>query len=135
MTMATSTNTMSTGTTCGALFWVRLGNERQDEGGRSHWAALRPARAIDELRSLRDFRVWLHPESFPAVLLSRVVVGFASLQDERAPRPEDLDGSRVDVGAIERLDASDRAELERAYRRLNSYAESRDLGTERALRP
>ena len=103
--------------TYGVLLWVRL----RDEGPRARWAAMRSARAIDELRSLRDFRVWLHPESFPAVLLSRVVVGFASLNDDRAPCVEDLDGSRADVGRIERFDAPDRDTLERAYRQLNSY--------------
>ena len=101
------------------LVWVRL----RDDGARARWAAMRPARAVDELRSLWDFRVWLRPDSFPGVLLSRVVVGFASSTDERVPCGADLDASRVDVGRIEQLDVRDRDALERAYRQLNRYEE------------
>jgi len=77
-------------------------------GRRAREAVLRPARVRDEVRALEDFRVWMRPESFPAVLLARVVERIGAT----AP---------VDAGLIERLDPRDRAALERAYDEMNDY--------------
>ncbi len=71
---------------------------------------MRPASARDEMQALGDFRVHLRPESFPAVLLARVVVRLGRL--ERA---------HVNAGLIERLEDGDREHLERLYREINGY--------------
>jgi len=97
--------------------WVRLPVGRVGRRTAS-WASMRAARAIDELRALGDFRVWLRPESFTTVMLTRVVDGFAT-----APHDAAIVARRPDVGTIERLDPADRAALERAYRELQGYEE------------
>ncbi|MCZ6793904.1 MAG: hypothetical protein O7J95_09870 [Planctomycetota bacterium] len=69
---------------------------------------LRPARAIDEIRALEDFRVYLRPERFPHVLLARVITQLGPL-------------TRVDPGLLERLDPHDMRLLEATYRQMNGY--------------
>ena len=102
--------------------WVRLPSGASGvRGTRLGWALMRPARSIDELKALRDFRVWLRPQSFLPVLLSRVVIGFAGSRD--ASLPEDRS---VDTGRIEALDDRDLAALERAYRELNDYTSAEE---------
>ena len=70
--------------------------------------SLRPATGRDEIRALQDFRVFLRPDSFPRVLLSRVITQLGPL-------------TRVEPGLLERLDDEDLRFLEDAYREMNGY--------------
>ncbi len=81
-----------------------------DPSGRTHRdVVLRLATARDEMRALSDFRVYLRPDWFLPVILSRLVLRLGDLE-------------RVSVGILERLGPADRAELERAYREAHGYA-------------
>jgi hypothetical protein len=109
---------MPAGADARAERWVRLPAGWVDpDGVRHEWAAMRPARAADELRALRDFRVWLRPASFLPVLLARVVTRLAPDGANRAAARE-----QVGVAVIEKLAPADLEALERAYRDLNGYA-------------
>lgn len=78
------------------------------DGSRVHEAALRPARARDELRALTDYRAVIDPERFGSILLARVVTRLGTSE-------------HIDPKAIERLAPEDRAALEEAYLRMNGY--------------
>ncbi|MEM7231815.1 MAG: hypothetical protein AAF517_06555 [Planctomycetota bacterium] len=69
---------------------------------------MRAARAIDEVRVMEDFRVYLFPDVLAELLLARVTT--------RA------DGAPVSVREIQSLSASDRSRLDAAYAELNDYA-------------
>ena len=69
---------------------------------------LRPSTLRDEVKALSDFRAHLRPESFPCVLLGRVVVKLGSLE-------------RVDFGVIQALPDEDRDFLVRLYEEVNGY--------------
>jgi hypothetical protein len=82
-------------------------------GSRHRDGFMRPATLLDETRALRDFRVYLNPELFLSVVLSRVVGRLGGVDS-------------VDPGRIDGLSEEDRRFLEGIYRRLNGYPPSRE---------
>ena len=79
------------------------------EGRRHRDGVIRAARARDEMAALRDFRVYLRPRSFLAVMLARTVESLGELES-------------VEVGTFDRLREGDLDLLESLYRELNGYA-------------
>lgn len=82
----------------------------RDTDGRVHReGAMRLASAGEEAATLRDFRVYLRPESFLVLMLARTIVRLGAQ-------------SAVDVEGLQRLSARDLHRLAALYRQLNGYA-------------
>ncbi len=85
-----------------------LSDGLRDARGHHRAGRMRPARVGDELRGLRDFRVYLRPDAFLRVMLARTVSPFG-------------EHARLDAGMIDRLSERDRRQLEALYAELNGY--------------
>ena len=124
MSVASSERAFASGA---ADVWVDLPKGlRGRDGVRRRWAKMRAATGLDEIRALSDFRVFLRPECFSAVLLARVVTALSRSPQADGANAESTcaegTGTReIDATLFEGLDEADRDALESAYRRLNDY--------------
>ena len=102
----------------------RLVDGYRDAQGRVHReGVIRLARAGDEAAALRDFRVYLRPESFLVVMLTRTIARLGTLAAN--------DGG-INAGILERLSETDLCYLADLYRQLNGYGRATGVRGESA---